>query len=204
MISNISEELNPKFKPVVLIKSDEKPSNAVGPESLVGGCAMAYFAKAVVERKTTFFGHEYSTCAGISSGLGWIEELNELALDFQATFLSLGIDSAKNKENYLKMLENKSERVKEMFLKGERFYKDYETAYLNIKSRPLFNNGDYAIFKPIEMVNDDDKVLSVIFTVNVSELIALMVLDGSHRTQDSYILTPQSSGCQAIGCHVFN
>ena len=61
---------------------------------------------------------------------------NEDAVNFQASFLSLGVDSAPDKEAYLKRLENFAKPTREMFMHGERIYCDFETAKTNIKNRP--------------------------------------------------------------------
>lgn len=203
MKSNIVSKLNPKFKPVVIIKTDTEPENITGPKTRIGGCSMAYLAKTITERIPTYFSKYNATCAGIATGLGWADEMNDFSIDYQACFLSKGLKSAKNKVEYEKLLESKSDRVKEMFLKGERFYDNYETAYENIKKRPVINNGDYAIFKALEHVKDE-KPDSVIFIADGYELQQLIQLDGSHRSEISSVLTPQASACQSIGCHVFS
>jgi len=40
MESYISNELNLRFPPIVLLKSDERPEDAKGPKSGKGGCVM--------------------------------------------------------------------------------------------------------------------------------------------------------------------
>ena len=105
MRSIISEELNMKFPPIVLLKSAEKPKNALGPKGNKGGCVMSFVAQSIARRKTTFFGREHITCGGISVGFGWGSGFeNEEMLDFQATFLSCGIDSAPDREAYEKKI----------------------------------------------------------------------------------------------------
>lgn len=37
MKSNIVSKLNPKFKPVVIIKTDTEPENITGPKTRIGG-----------------------------------------------------------------------------------------------------------------------------------------------------------------------
>uniref|UniRef100_UPI003866AA41 DUF169 domain-containing protein n=1 Tax=Methanobrevibacter sp. TaxID=66852 RepID=UPI003866AA41 len=86
---------------------------------------------------------------------------------------------------------------------GERIYCDFETAKTNIKNRPIYDSEDYVIFKGIENLEDGEIPESVIFTVNPIELTALIQINSSFRTKDSYILTPQAPACQAIGNFVF-
>lgn len=204
MQSKISQGLDMKFPPIVLLKSDTKPEDATGPKEGKGGCVMSFIAQTIAKRKTTCFGRENISCGGISSGFGWGTGLaDEDAVNFQASFLSLGVDAAPDKEEYLKRLENLAKPTREMFRHGERIYCDFETAKTNIKNRPIYNSEDYVIFKGIENLEDGEIPKSVIFTVNPIELTALIQINSSFRTKDSYILTPQASSCQAIGNFVF-
>lgn len=204
MISKISEEMNFKFPPIVLMKSNTKPENAVSPKDGKGGCVMSFVAQTIAKRKPTCFGRENVTCGGISSGFGWGSGLaNEDAIDFQATFLSCGVESAPDKEDYEKRLEKMNRRTRDMFREGERIFCDFETAKTNIKNRPIYDSEDYVIFKGLEDLDDGEIPKSVIFTVNPIELTALIQLNSSFRVKDSYILTPQASACQAIGNFVF-
>lgn len=204
MESYIAEQLNSKFNPIVLIKSDEKPDDVKAPKSGRGGCVMNFVAKTIAKRKTTVFGRENATCGGIYPGFGWGDGFaDDDAKEFQATFLSCGADSAKNREEFLKKLENRPPRVKKMFGEGERIFTDYDTAYENITSRPIYDDEKYVIFKPLEDLKDGETPDSVIFTLNAFDLTLMLQLDGSHRAKSNYICVPQASACQLIGCFVF-
>ena len=204
MQSNISKELDMQFPPIALLKSDIKPENAKGPKTGKGGCVMSFIAQTIAKRTTTYFGREHITCGGISVGFGWGSGLpTEDMIDFQATFLSCGVDSAPDREAYEKRLEQMPKHTGEMFLHGERIYADFETAKQSIKNRPVYDEGEYVIFKGLENLDDDEIPESVIFTVNPIELTALIQINSSFRLEGSYILTPQASACQAIGCFTF-
>lgn len=193
-----------KFPPIALIKSDEKPENATGPKEGKGGCVMSFIAQTIAKRKTTYFGREHITCGGISAGFGWGSGMaNEDAVDFQATFLSCGVDSAPDREAYEKRLEHMPKNSSEMFRHGERIYSDFETAKAGIKSRPVYDEGQYVIFKGIENLEDGEIPDSVIFTVNPIELTVITQINSSFRDNSACILTPQASGCQAVGCFTF-
>ena len=71
MQSNISKELDMKFPPIVLLKSDTKPEDAKGPKGEKGGCVMSFVAQTIAKRVTTCFGRENVTCGGINVGFGW-------------------------------------------------------------------------------------------------------------------------------------
>lgn len=204
MQSNISEILEMQFPPIALLKSDEKPKDAIGPKGENGGCVMSFVAQTIAKRKTTFFGREHISCGGISVGFGWGSGMaNEATIDFQATFLSLGVDSAPNREEYEQRLESMPKQASEMFRHGERIYCDFETAKSGIKSRPVYDEGQYVIFKGIENLEDGEIPKSVIFTVNPIELTVLTQINSSFRDNSACILTPQASACQAIGNFVF-
>ena len=201
---NIVKELNGKFDPIVLIKSDEKPEDAIAPKAGRGGCVMAFVAQTIAKRKMTAFGRENITCGGIATGMGWGDGFNSPEdMEFQATFLSMGEDSAKDKEEYLKKLENRPKNVAEMFREGERIYCDFETALEHIKNRPIYDDKQYVIFKPIEDLNEGEIPDSVIFTLNAMELSAMLQLNGSFRSENACVITPQASACQAIGSFTF-
>ncbi len=204
MQSKISEILEMKFPPIVLLKSDTKPEDAIGPKGEKGGCVMSFVAQTIAKRKTTYFGREHISCGGISAGFGWGSGMaDEDAIDFQATFLSMGVESAPNREEYEKKLENMPKPTGEMFRHGERIYCDFETAKNGIKSRPIYNEGQYVIFKGIENLEDGEIPQSVIFTVNPIELTVLAQINSSFRNNNACILTPQASSCQSIGNFVF-
>lgn len=204
MQSNIAKEMDFKFPPIVLIKSDSKPEDAIGPKNGKGGCVMSWIAQTIAKRKTTCFGRENITCGGISSAFGWGDGFkDEDALDFQATFLSCGVESAPDREKYEEKLNYLKKPTREMFREGERIFTDFKTAKENIQNRPIYDTEDYVIFKGLENLKDGEIPQSVIFTVNPIELTALIQLNTSFRTKDAYILTPQASACQAIGNFTF-
>ena len=204
MESIISKNLEMKFPPIVLLKSDIKPKDAIGPKTENGGCAMSFVAQTIAKRKTTYFGREHIACGGISVGFGWGSGMaNEDAIDFQASFLSLGVNSAPDREEYEKRLEKMPKSTQEMFKHGERIYCDFDTAKKAIESRPVYDEGKYVIFKGLEDLSEDEIPKSVIFTVNPIELTVLIQINSAFRDNNACILTPQASACQAIGNFVF-
>ena len=201
---NIVKELNGRFDPIVLIKTDEKPEDALAPKAGRGGCVMSFVAQTIAKRKVTAFGRENITCGGVSAGFGWGTGFKTDAdREFQATFLSLGLESAKDKDVLLERLSYLPKPTQEMFMKGERIFCNFETAYENIKNRPLYDEGEYVVFKPIELLEEDEVPDVVVFTLNAMELSAILQLNGSFRCENTHILTPQASACQAIGTITF-
>ena len=193
---NIVKELNGQFDPIVLIKADEKPEDALAPKAGRGGCVMSLVGQTIAKRKVTAFGRENITCGGVSAGFGWGTGFKtDEDRAFQATFLSLGTESAKDTEAFLHRLSFMPKPTQEM--------SDFDTAYENIKNRPLYDEGQYVIFKPIELLEEGEVPDSVVFTLNTIELSAVLQLNGSFRTESAHIMTPQASACQAIGAFTF-
>ena len=48
---NIINEINGKFNPIVLIKSDEKPDDAIIPKPGRGGCVMAFVSQTIAKNR---------------------------------------------------------------------------------------------------------------------------------------------------------
>lgn len=206
MESNIANELNCKFNPIVLIKTDKAPEDAIGPKSARGGCIMAFISKVITSGKTAVFTKETCSCNGgkVALGFGAGFETPE-AIENHCCFLACGLDSADDKEKYGEFLSNLPKPTREMFSVGERIFTDYETAKENItKHRPIYNNEEkYVVFKPLEDLEEGEIPSSVIFTVNPLELSALIHLDGSWRSDYAYTITAQSAACQDMGNMVF-
>ena len=204
MQSNIAKEMDFRFPPIVLIKSNTKPEDAIGPKEGKGGCVMSFIAQTIAKRKVSCFDRVNITCGGLATGFGWGDGFrDEDALDFQATFLSCGVESAPDREEYETKLSYMKKHTAEMFREGERIFTDFETAKENIKNRPIYDTEDYVIFKGLEDLEDGEIPQSVIFTVNPVELTALIQINTSFRTEGAYVLTPQASSCQAIGSFTF-
>ena len=202
MQSNISKELNMKFPPIALIKSESKPENAIIPKK--GGCVMSFIAQTIAKRKICCFSKDNISCGGLPVAFGWGSGFkNEEMMDFQATFLSCGMESAQDKKAYQAKIDNMPKQSQSMFIEGERLYTDFETAKECIQNRPVYDDDKYVIFKGLEDLDDGEIPESIIFTANPLELTVILQINSSFRIKDNYILTPQASACQAIGCFVF-
>ena len=55
---NIVKELNGQFDPIVLIKADEKPEDALAPKAGRGGCVMSLVGQTIAKRKVTAVAEE--------------------------------------------------------------------------------------------------------------------------------------------------
>lgn len=207
MESNLAKELNGKFNPIVLIKTDEEPKNAIGPKSREGNCIMPFIAQVIVNGKTAVFSRNKCTCAGAFTGFGFGSgyTLQEYGLDIYNPFLSLGLKVAKDKEAYKKFVKSTPERIRPMFEGGERIYDSYERCnnFLTNENYIYDNDEEFVVFKPLSEVIEGESPSNVIFTVNRLEFSALNHLFGAISNELNYCMTPQASACQAIGNQVF-
>lgn len=206
MESKVAELLGCRFKPIVIVKSDEKPLEAIGPKDK-SHCVMSFIANVIANRKTAVFDRSTTYCTGAVSafgfGNGYTED--EVTLKCFSAFLSTGLKEAEDKEVYELFCKHTPDDVKPMFEEGERIFSSNKQAKEFLTSKvPTFNNKEkYVIFKPIEEASKDDKIESVIFTVNTFELASLVNFDTSLRDDFSYLLTPPASACQAMASYVF-
>jgi len=206
--SLIDKELKGKFRPIALLRSEERPQEALQPKAGQRGCIMPYVARVIAEGKTAVFDRETYCCNGAVAGLGFgIKYYDALPGGAQsyAAFFSHGLESAVDVEQYRAICDKMPAHERPKFEKGGRFFYSRERAYRWItRDLPVYNFPErYRIFKPLSAVAGADKVQSVIFTVNPLELTALVTLDGSLREGINYSLTPQSAACQMLGAQVF-
>lgn len=209
MDSKIANLLGCSFKPIVLVKTNEKPDGAIGPKSNKGrSCIMSYLNKVIFDRQTVVFEKNTTSCNGGLTGLGFGNGFKEgePGIDIYASFLSTGLKDAKDKKNYQKFCSEKPPAVRDMFECGERIYSNYNRAYEFMdKKVPIYNNPEkYVVFKPFEDLKDGEIADSIIFIVNPMELSVLLQFDTSLRDEVNHVMTPQSSACQSIGIYVFD
>ncbi len=198
----------PRFHPVVLLRSDQKPENALQLEpGLQGACMMGLFARAAAEGATAVFDRDTCGCAGalVAFGFGNAYLTWTGGADTYAALFAKGLDDAVDKKAYRAQTEPMPDYARHKFMKGERLHSSREKAYRWItKGLPIYDLPEkYAIFKPLSQLRPDERALSVIFTVNPLELSALLTLAGSIDEETGLTVTPQGSGCQMFGNFVF-
>ena len=208
MDSKVDDLLEFDFKPIVLIKTDEKPENAIGPKSNRGhGCVMTFIGRTIKDRIPSVFEKDTISCFGAIVGLGFGNGYKEsdMGLECFASFLSTGLKDAEDKERYGKIINMRPPQGRRMFEEGERIYSSYERAKNFMQNKvPYYENTEkYVVFKPLEDVDENEDVESVIFTLNPLELSVLISFDTSLRDEFGYVMTPPSAACQSIGNFVF-
>ncbi len=81
MESKIVKELKSSFETVVLLRSNEKPTNATQASQGKYYCVMSMFAQAVTRGKTVVFDRETYGCPGACAGLGFGTASNHQAVE---------------------------------------------------------------------------------------------------------------------------
>ena len=208
MESRVAKELGGAFLPIVFLRTDICPTNAISPkEGARRGCVMGFISHVIRDRKTAVFTRETCLCAGATAGLcfgnGYAGAVG--GVDTFAAFFSYGLESAKDPETYQKFCERMPENSRRKYLEGERMHVDRETARRFIDDEitaipPI--SGKYAVFKPLEDLMEGEIPVSVIFTVNPEELAALMHVAGSLPGGNGLFASSRISACQALGSKV--
>lgn len=209
MDSFISKELKGRFEPIIMLRSNKKPFEAIQPKQNEHGCMMKYFAEVVVEGKTVVFDRNTCCCGGAVAGLGFGNGYTATSnsANCYAAFFTKGLQSAKDPEQYQAYIAKMDERSRNLFIEGEYLYSSSEDAYKWItEGLPIYDFPErYVVFKPLAALDKNEVPQSVIFTVNPLELTVLLMLTGSIPGGNKMAITPtpQSAACQVIGAHVF-
>ena len=146
MDSKVDDLLEFDFKPIVLIKTDEKPENAIGPKSNRGhGCVMTFIGRTIKDRIPSVFEKDTISCFGAIVGLGFGNGYKEsdMGLECFASFLSTGLKDAEDKEKYEKFINIRPPQGRRMFEEGERIYSSYERAKNFMQNKvPYYENSE--------------------------------------------------------------
>lgn len=210
MNSIISEKLKGKFNPIVLVRGDVKPENAIElvPPEKGNICMMELFAQVVAEGKTAVFQKTTCGCTGakVAFGFGNAYLTSPMGPKNYAALFSKGLEVAEDKELYGKMAAHADELEKGKLLDGERLFDTAEKAYKWVKEEiPVFDFPQkYAILKPLTSLVEGETPQSVIFTVNPLELSGLIILSGTVTGGLQDMIAPfAAAACQTFGNFVF-
>jgi len=209
MNNMITEKLKARYQPIVLVRSNNKPENALQLEAgLNGRCMMNYFSRVVVNGEVAVFDKDTCGCWGavVAFGFGNGYLKAPVGPRFYSAFFSKGASVAENKAQYNGVIERVTGLTKDKFVYGERLHPSPERAYKWITQElPIYDFPEkYAILKPLSMLEEGEIPKSVIFTVNPLELSALIILSGSVTDGAiELVAPPAASGCQTFGNYVF-
>lgn len=204
--SEIARAAGFSTEPVAIIWTDKKPEKALEFKQGVWGCVMWLYAKVASEGRTAVFSRETFGCAGAAMGLGFGRPMEKHVgrnEDGFCSFLSDGIASAKNREEYAAIIEQSPDAYhKKMLTEGERLMKNPAIAKKFLQNLPVYDIKEkYIVMKPLPEVRDDETVRSVVFLADADQISALSLLANYHtgRILDGVYVSAGVAGCQAIG-----
>jgi uncharacterized protein (DUF169 family) len=182
-----------KYSPVAVLWSDEKPGDAIEFKAGSRGCVMALLAGSA-KGKVAVMSRETVGCGGGEIGMGFTSEYHQMPGGIER-FLSTGSPELAETEEGRKIAERMPDLIK-----GERYIKTPELARKFVESLPALDiPAKYVIFKPLELVTEEEHPKSVVFLVNPDQLSALVVLANYARKSGDNVTIPMGAGCHQIG-----
>lgn len=173
MDSKIAKAIKLKNQPIAVYRTDIKEDNALQFKEGVWGCVIAML-NAASKGKTAIFSQATTACMGGRAGLG----LKAYDLGYIEYFLSTGANDGRE---------------------GECYKKNPELARNFIVNVPKINSKKYVVFKPLELVTDENQPEIIVFLVNTDQLSALTVLANYDQdTQDNVELRFGAGCAQSI------
>lgn len=171
MKSKIAEAIKPKYSPVAVLWTDEKPEGALQFTEGKWGCVSAMLFNAA-KGSTAAFDEKTCGCSGGAVGLGF----KKFKPGYIEYFLSTG-DPEKN-------IEGEHHRKDPGVVKG--FIDNLSEIKVPTK---------YVVFKPLEKVTETETPQGIIFLVNADQLSALVVFANYDRPTNDNVLLVSAAGC---------
>lgn len=169
MKSKIAELLKCNRVPVALIRTNQKPENALMFKEGTKGCIMA-FLNAASKGKTAVLSEATVGCPGGKSGTGFLPFQSGMA----EKFLSTGVEGIQE---------------------GEFYKESPELAKTFIDGLPAIKAEKYLVLKPYELVDENEIPDAVIFLVNADELSALVTLANFDQPTQDNVEIKFGAGC---------
>jgi uncharacterized protein (DUF169 family) len=185
MICMIADSIKLGGFPVAVILSNEKPENGIQFKENIWGCVASMLSASASKGKTAFFDRQTYGCVGGGVGLGFGNTYEGFPIEY---LLSTGRKESVDGTRRTRKLED-----------GEHYIKTPGVAKNFVECLPMRNvKTAYVIFKPIELVKDNEKPESVIFFVNPDQLSALVVLANYGRKSNDNVISPWGAACQSV------
>lgn len=206
MNSKIAAALDLKYNPIAILWTDKKPEHALQFKEGKWGCVMWMFASAAQGKKVVFDRNTFG-CWGGGVGLGFGNQYLNFpgGIECFYYFLSNGNENFEFGKRVAKKIGRfgGKEFVKD-FLKGERFMKSPEVVKKFVERLPIIDiPNKYVIFKPLSELDEKDKPVVIVFTVNPHQLSALVVLSYYEGKSLDSVIVPKGAGCQQIGIFAY-
>lgn len=191
MESLIAEAVNMRYSPVAVLWTDEKPQPALQFKEGRWGCVVAML-RAAARGRTAVFDRQTFGCLGGGVGLGFGNQYNQFPGGIEY-FLSTG-----NKE--FCQTEAGQQIVRHMpdLEQGEGYLKTPDLARKFVENLPMRDvPTEYVVFKPIELVTENQQPQAIVFLVNPDQLSALVVLANYARETNINVVAPFGAGCHS-------
>lgn len=206
MTSIIARAVGLETEPVALIWSDTKPEGALELRKDAWGCVMWLYAKVAREGRTAVFSRETYGCAGGATGLGFGRPIDRHIVRTDenfCSFLSNGIEEAKDRGEYAAIVENAGNpNQKKALMEGERIMKSPAVVRKFLESLPVYDvPAKYVVMKPLSLVQENETIQTVTFLANADQISALSILANYHAgtITDRVVVAAGAAGCQALG-----
>ena len=207
MESAIAKAIQLKYQPVALLRSNEKPQDAMQFQEGKWGCVM-WLAVHAAKRKTAVADIKTFGCFGGGIGLGFGNQYKNFPGGEEGFCHFLSDGNAKRKGG-----KELAEKIKpfmraeayDNFLHGERYIKTPALVDKFIKALPITEIPEpYVVFQPLDKVDPaKEKPQTIIFFVNPDQLSALVVLANYGRGDNENVIIPYAAGCQTIGIYPY-
>ncbi|AQS58163.1 DUF169 domain-containing protein [Desulforamulus ferrireducens] len=192
MESKIVKAIQPKYSPVAVILTNEKPDSAMQFKEGRWGCVAAMLT-AASKGKTAVFDRKTFGCIGGGVGLGFGNQYVNFPGGIEY-FLSTGNPEFCNSEIGKNIVRNMP-----ALEHGERYIKNPELAKKFVDNLPMTDvPTEYVVFKPLAEVAEGETPKVVVFMVNADQLSALVVLANYARETNINVIAPFGAGCHSI------
>ncbi len=187
MNSKLIDALKLQMQPVAIIHTDEKPEKGLHfKEGNMFGCVAAMLVAASKKNSLAYFDRKTYGCPGGGVGLGFGDCYDRFPID---SLLSTGD----------KQMAAQMGSAGAIMEEGERFYKNPEQARKWVDSLPMTDvSTKYVVFKPWEMLTDEDKPELIVFFTNADQLSALVVMADYDKGTNQSVMSPFGAACQSI------
>jgi len=203
MNSKIATAVKLRYHPVAVIRTDEKPDNALQFKGDKWGCVMFMFANAAKGKIAVFDAETYG-CWGGGVGLGFGNAYLNFpgGVDCFAHFLSSGNRQwEQGRQVAMGVEQTAGKEFTENFLEGERYVKNPDLVKQWIDELPITEpETRYVLFKPLAEVDPARETPAVVvFVADADQISALVILANYARQGMDNVIIPWAAGCQTIG-----
>lgn len=191
MNSEIAEAINLKYSPVAVLWTDEKPEEALQFKEGRWGCVVAML-RGAARGKIAVFDRKTFGCIGGGTGLGFGDQYVNFPGGIEY-FLSNGNPQFCQSEMGKHIVRNMP-----ALEHGEGYIKTPELAKKFIESLPMVDvPAEYVVFKPLELVQENETPKVIVFLANPDQLSALVVLANYSRETNINVVAPFGAGCHS-------